>query len=71
MTILSLPTLLEMSQLPLHYSPHIFVTSAFSCSSIHFIPAQLSHHPSQPVKLELNKKLDPEQKTIQAFNIDA
>ena len=25
----------------------------------------------QPVKLELNKKLDPKQMTIQAFNIDA
>ena len=26
---------------------------------------------SQPVKLNLNKKFDPKQKTIQAFNIDA
>ena len=26
---------------------------------------------AQPVKLDLNKKLDPKQKTIQAFNIDA
>ena len=25
----------------------------------------------QPIKLNLNKKLDPKQKTIQAFNIDA
>ena len=25
----------------------------------------------QPVKSNLNKKLDPKQKTIQAFNIDA
>ena len=24
-----------------------------------------------PVKIDLNKKLDPKQKTIQAFNIDA
>ena len=27
--------------------------------------------PAHPVKLDLNKKLDPKQKTIQAFNIDA
>ena len=26
---------------------------------------------AQPVKLDLNEKLDPKQKTIQAFNIDA
>ena len=26
---------------------------------------------AQPVKLKLNEKLDPKQKTIQAFNIDA
>lgn len=26
---------------------------------------------SHPVKKDLNKKLDPKQKTIQAFNIDA
>ena len=26
---------------------------------------------SQPVKSNLNKKLDPKEKTIQAFNIDA
>ena len=26
---------------------------------------------AQPVKSNLNKKLDPKQKTIQAFNIDA
>ena len=26
---------------------------------------------SQPIKLNVNKKLDPKQKTIQAFNIDA
>lgn len=26
---------------------------------------------SHPVKIDLNKKLDPKQKTIQAFNIDA
>ena len=25
----------------------------------------------KPVKIDLNKKLDPKQKTIQAFNIDA
>ena len=29
------------------------------------------HSVAQPVKLDLNKKLDPKQKTIQAFNIDA
>ena len=27
--------------------------------------------PSHPVKIDLNKMLDPKQKTIQAFNIDA
>ena len=26
---------------------------------------------TQPVKIDLNKKLDPKQKTIQIFNIDA
>ena len=26
---------------------------------------------AQPVKIDLNKKLNPKQKTIQAFNIDA
>ena len=26
---------------------------------------------AHPVKIELNEKLDPKQKTIQAFNIDA
>ena len=26
---------------------------------------------TRPVKIDLNKKLDPKQKTIQAFNIDA
>ena len=26
---------------------------------------------SHPVKIDLNKKLDPKQKTIQNFNIDA
>ena len=26
---------------------------------------------AHPVKIDLNKKLDPKQKTIQAFNIDA
>ena len=26
---------------------------------------------TQPVKLDLNKKLDPKQKTIETFNIDA
>ena len=26
---------------------------------------------AQPVKIHLNKKLDPKEKTIQAFNIDA
>ena len=26
---------------------------------------------SQPIKINLNKKLDPKQKTIQTFNIDA
>ena len=25
----------------------------------------------QPIKIDLNKKLDPKQKTIQTFNIDA
>ena len=29
------------------------------------------HSVAQPVKLDLNKKLDPKKKTIQAFNIDA
>ena len=29
------------------------------------------HFISQPVKIYLNKKLDPKQKTIQTFNIDA
>ena len=27
-------------------------------------------HTAQPVKIDLNKKLDPKQKTIQIFNID-
>ena len=26
---------------------------------------------THPIKIDLNKKLDPKQKTIQAFNIDA
>ena len=26
---------------------------------------------SHPIKIDFNKKLDPKQKTIQAFNIDA
>ena len=29
------------------------------------------NHDAQPVKLNLNKKLDPKQQTIKAFNIDA
>ena len=29
------------------------------------------YSPSHPVKIDLDKKLDPKQKTIQAFNIDA
>ena len=32
---------------------------------------QLNLYGTQPVKLNLNEKLDPKQKTIQAFNIDA
>ena len=28
-------------------------------------------HISHPVKIDLNKKLDPKQKTIQTFNIDS
>ena len=27
--------------------------------------------PPQPIKIDLDKNLDPKQKTIQAFNIDA
>ena len=29
------------------------------------------HDSAHPVKIDLDKKLDPKQKTIQAFNIDA
>ena len=32
---------------------------------------QTGSDPAQPVKLDLNEKLDPKKKTIQAFNIDA
>ena len=31
----------------------------------------LSKNKTQPVKIDLGKKLDPKQKTIQAFNSDA
>ena len=32
---------------------------------------ELIFHGAQPIKLNLNQKLYPNQKTIQAFNIDA
>ena len=34
----------------------------------HFLASLTVHH---PVKIDLNKKLDPNQETVQAFNIDA
>ena len=39
---------------------------SLTCFDFHRFFAQ-----TQPVKLDLNKKLGPKQKTIQAFNIDA
>ena len=33
--------------------------------------AHIKLHVAKPVKLDLNKKLDPKQKTIQTFNINA
>ena len=32
--------------------------------------AHIKLHEAKPVKSDLNKKLDPKQKTIQTFNID-
>ena len=39
--------------------------------NVFVIEQKQGNKPSKPVKLNLNKKLDPKQKTIQAFNIDA
>ena len=35
------------------------------------VTSKIKQYASHPVKMDLNKKLDPKQKTIQAFNIDA
>ena len=35
------------------------------------LSCSLAYSEPQPVKFNLNKKLDPNQKTIQTFNIDA
>ena len=37
----------------------------------HYKRTKASALTPHPVKIDLNKKLDPKQKTIQAFNIDA
>ena len=40
-------------------------------SEILFNALNFNDNAAQPFKLNLNKKLDPKQKTIKAFNIDA
>ena len=46
--------------------------SEMSCKLRFTIPFSIGYFaPPQPVKINLNKKLDSKQKTIQTFNIDA
>ena len=49
--------------LPYTTSLHVYAFETRAHSKFHYIP--------QPVKIDLNKKSFPKQKTIQNFNIDA